>query len=916
MREDLKLRHLERHEKRRSTTGGIIPKRASSVVEASQNGDILNVEPSYRSGMGEFDRPKTDMFSFLSPNQSTHTTTTTTSSSPFLHPKVEESFVINKETGFGFYGKITRSDNGPVHHTPVSDLRNTANPRELTTTPGSDISQLTPGFSAAGSNTPGNEVASESGLSLRSARHGSTSGPSVVNDIAQMVGNAGLNHNVSPRQSMKMAMDRPETSKIGVTFAENTQVSQEENEPDLIQWLFSDAVMSNTKDPLLSPSFFESPVDIQTLFSPPSVLEDGQISEVTFSKLYSYLPVDPQQDGSLPQLQGYINKYWDYFHPQYPLMHRPSFDPNNCPLGLLWTLILIGAAYDHSNAFSNRICEHLRFAVFQSPDFNPPAALWVIQALLIIEIYEKTISTRKYHERAHIHHAATIQLIRRGSNLFDDTESNEPDPWHKWIHAEARKRAALMAFILDVFDAALFGHPLMMSVHEIRLSLPCSESLWSEYPSEKAPLPRPSNQPFLGELKKTLNKKHVDTGPFGRRVLLAGLLCISIQMQQRDLQVSSVGWGAFKNTWRDILTPAFDFWKRDHDMSLKKSSEQEQLRTQEVISEPALLDKLPTNLNSYSFLLRTQGCTSPFYHLSHILMFTSILDFQVYAGCPSTFNHPIRKSEFDSAARRIKGFVQNICGKQALWHAVRFLREMFLASPKEIISRNNNIQTPAYEYSSCSCTYPIAKSVAPSAVGSPAATDEDFKIKSRGMTFKGVEDDGDADYDREDELQGFAEMPGVDESLEDMVKIDYDGANDPISKRPHILYVCAIVVWAYGYCDNGPEQDVVGGQKPDISPGASPDEITKAWDDLVADVPSKEDGYSYLHRLSSYRASQLDKVPGKQNTVGLLRLVRGSLKNQSWELVGEGRRLLNHIILRSLGSKEVVCDYMFNPRQR
>jgi hypothetical protein len=68
--------------------------------------------------------------------------------------------------------------------------------------------------------------------------------------------------------------------------------------------------------------------------------------------------------------------------------------------------------------------------------------------------------------------------------------------------------------------------------------------------------------------------------------------------------------------------------------------------------------------------------------------------------------------------------------------------------------------------------------------------------------------------------------------------------------------------------------------------------------------------------MSWYRSTELDNAPGKNHTVGLLRLVRNSLKSQPWELVAEGRRLLNHCIMRSLGSTEVTCEYMFNPRSR
>ncbi|CRK37090.1 hypothetical protein BN1708_020204, partial [Verticillium longisporum] len=63
---------------------------------------------------------------------------------------------------------------------------------------------------------------------------------------------------------------------------------------------------------------------------------------------------------------------------------------------------------------SNFLAWHLRWEIFMDVNFRPPAKLWVFQTLLLLELYEKMYSTRELHERAHIHHATTITLMRRG----------------------------------------------------------------------------------------------------------------------------------------------------------------------------------------------------------------------------------------------------------------------------------------------------------------------------------------------------------------------------------------------------------------------------------------------------------------------------------------------------------------------
>lgn len=119
----------------------------------------------------------------------------------------------------------------------------------------------------------------------------------------------------------------------------------------------------------------------------------------------------------------------------------------------------------------------------------------------------------------------------------------------------------------------------MMVVHEIRLPLPCDDALWSatsaaEVGRVEASLHANGIKPttFLDGLKKTLTGRKVRTNNFGRMILMAGLLSVSWHMNQRDLQVSSLGVSqtmGVPDGWRTPLTKAFDFWKKDFDESLE-----------------------------------------------------------------------------------------------------------------------------------------------------------------------------------------------------------------------------------------------------------------------------------------------------------------------------------------------------------
>jgi hypothetical protein len=219
---------------------------------------------------------------------------------------------------------------------------------------------------------------------------------------------------------------------------------------------------------------------------------------------------------SMHSMQLYIGSYWYHFHAQMPILHRPTFSADDTHDYLLLAVMVIGASCldrihgrsitDAAAKLANFIAWHLRWQIYMHADFQPPAKLWIFQTLLLLEVYEKMNATRALHERAHIHFATTLTLMRRGSSLVGkvsgtatpvmseephhsssglhqplrERNSITPDAyWKRWITAEATRRAAFAAFLLDATHSTMFGHAANMLVHEICLPLPCDEALWS-----------------------------------------------------------------------------------------------------------------------------------------------------------------------------------------------------------------------------------------------------------------------------------------------------------------------------------------------------------------------------------------------------------------------------------------------------
>lgn len=223
----------------------------------------------------------------------------------------------------------------------------------------------------------------------------------------------------------------------------------------------------------------------------------------------------------------YLSVYWSIFHPQFTILHKPSFDTKVAEPLLLLSMIIIGCSYYASSdiltdtyplrkkspefKLSSTIAKPLRFMIFQHEDFKSPVKLWILQSLNMLEWCEKNFLLRRMHERGHIHHGTTVQLLRRspllggnptninkretsvsGSNTSADesdtlnemstenSDNTDYDLFVKWIDSESMKRVTFMTFYLDIIDHIKFRHNPQILFYQLQLlNLPCDdEHLW------------------------------------------------------------------------------------------------------------------------------------------------------------------------------------------------------------------------------------------------------------------------------------------------------------------------------------------------------------------------------------------------------------------------------------------------------
>lgn len=473
-------------------------------------------------------------------------------------------------------------------------------------------------------------------------------------------------------------------------------------------------------------------------------------------------------------MQTYIGSYWLHFNDQMPILHKPTFSPDRTPTLLLISVMAIGAAcLDKAHGqkvtmagaeLSNFLAWHLRWEVFMDSNFRPPAKLWMFQTLILLELYEKMYSTRELHERAHIHHATTITLMRRGRSLIgksaldsppnprDDRNGSRqsstsgvahtPDEWwNHWITNEATRRAAFAAFVIDSIHATMFGHSTVMVAHEMRLPLPCDEKLWRATSGAEVGRIESNHMsngmkptPFLEGLKRTLSGHEVQTNSFGRMILMAGLLNVSWHMNQRDLQVNSLGGGVSsalggRDKWRSTLTRAFDSWKHDFDKSLKRGDNP---------SDPYGSFNAP-ELSDATSVFESRVVL---HHLAHMAMHVDIVDCQIFARAKRLLGRAIGAQDLSSAQRRMKDiWAPSVRARDATWYALKFLFSV-------LVEGSGNPARPT---------------------GLPPQSQPD----------------------------ALAEQPS------------YSARDDVLLNRPWVLYFSALVIWSYGHALEGPCPDAV-----------------------------------------------------------------------------------------------------------
>lgn len=620
--------------------------------------------------------------------------------------------------------------------------------------------------------------------------------------------------------------------------------------------------------------------------------------------------------------------YWEVFQPKFSILHRPSFSTDTTEPLLLLAMLCVGSMYSASSSqysIQERLCPEfkfcmaivkpLRFTLFQHDQFKSPVRVWILQTLSLLEWCEKNYLLREMHERAHIHHGTTVQLLRRSpflggnpavankaaNNASDTATSGGEDEnsdvpsdledqmrsdqslFQKWVDSESMKRVTFMTFYLDIIDYIKFRHNPQIPFFQLQLlNLPCDEEqLWNndevngsfqKVVRRQKKLQRTSNylgrgakevhrirpgMNFLSAMKRLLKPQREKlvfsrTSIFVKNILIAGLSSLMHQMLLAE----------FQNIFTIIVGPSekqkTSIWK---EVLMKALDECE---------TELLCSSIPLPTDSI-FPMQLVRCKFPMFHLLQIIGLSDInhYDIAIYGGSPKNMSVDATAKDQQIIERKL----------HSIWNSGRWMK-----SSNDVANARSVVH----------CYWLL------------------WKLLLAPMSENG---------------EGNA-VPWAYEW-----QVDYD-----FFDSMYAASVALLVLWCYTFATCGPESRRFI-------------EYAESWssqdlrDYSKTQTLCEENGFQYLARLrrefveltrssdsedvyvlhqkSSSREVPLkdvmklycEKLPlltNKKNISGLCFLVGSTLLKSQWEVIRENAKLIINCGLRSIGKLSVHCTDLFD----
>lgn len=205
-----------------------------------------------------------------------------------------------------------------------------------------------------------------------------------------------------------------------------------------------------------------------------------------------------------------LDHYWQYFHPHFPIVHRPTFLPTKPSPLLASAMAAIGSQYDtrpDAKMYSLTLLEIATKLLRRRDSITSRSRLADLQTVFLLEVLSKYCARRVEVEMSARFRSLFASLDQARRTLATDPlavfrtlrKERTPDDIaraHKfWLDHETRRRILQASTVLDLQQVTLFEQPATIVQHErsrragpsglrCNISLPCSDELWETSPVE------------------------------------------------------------------------------------------------------------------------------------------------------------------------------------------------------------------------------------------------------------------------------------------------------------------------------------------------------------------------------------------------------------------------------------------------
>ncbi|KAI9692381.1 MAG: hypothetical protein M1822_006612 [Bathelium mastoideum] len=209
------------------------------------------------------------------------------------------------------------------------------------------------------------------------------------------------------------------------------------------------------------------------------------------------------RESKLPPLAAFdcfIQLYFEFFQPSYPILHQATFIPSNTNFVLILALASIGCRYSRSKEAKGcalPLVELTRRAVVQAIEADNSIArqTWLTLAQLLNNFSMLYSGDKRFLEVAQAHWGALLVQTRRNRSLKEPVRPMILDlaplsgaaleaKWMQWRDEETRTRLGYLVWGLDSQLAMSFDISSSMALTELQRKLPVREDIWEATTAE------------------------------------------------------------------------------------------------------------------------------------------------------------------------------------------------------------------------------------------------------------------------------------------------------------------------------------------------------------------------------------------------------------------------------------------------